>query len=91
MADPRGDDQLLDCEDSGIEPRVPAIDNCHGEPVLNKVQKEHNDISQVSIEQSGPASPVPSTRARSRISMSKRGGDDATSIAGGDKKVTSIR
>ena len=35
--DPRGDDQLLDCEDSGVEPRAGVIDNCHGEPVLNKV------------------------------------------------------
>lgn len=38
-ADPRGDDQLLDCEDSGVEPVAPPIDNCHGEPVLNKIQK----------------------------------------------------
>jgi hypothetical protein len=41
-ADPRGDDQLLDCEDSGVEPRASAIDNCHGDPVLNKVYKSHD-------------------------------------------------
>lgn len=38
-SDPRGDDQMLDCEDSGVEPKAAVIDNCHGEPVLNKVQK----------------------------------------------------
>jgi len=27
----------MDCEDSGVEPRAAVIDNCHGEPVLNKV------------------------------------------------------
>ncbi len=87
-ADPRGDDQLLDCEDSGVEPVAPPIDNCHGEPVLNKIQKsQEHDISQLSIEHSIPSSPIPSTRARSRLSMSKRAADDTVSLAGGNKKV----
>jgi hypothetical protein len=89
--DPRGDDQLLDCADSGVEPQSAVIDNCHGDPVRKVVQKSHeHEISQVSIEQSVPGTPVPSTRARSKLSMSKRGGDDSMSLAGGDKKVSLV-
>jgi hypothetical protein len=36
-AEPRGDDQLLDCEDSDKEPKPSPIDNCHGDPVIVKV------------------------------------------------------
>ena len=88
--DPRGDDQLLDYADSGVEPQSAVIDNCHGDPVRKVVQKSHDhEISQVSIEQSVPGTPLPSTRARSKLSMSKRGGDDSMSLAG-DKKVSLI-
>jgi hypothetical protein len=88
--DPRGDDQLLDSAESGVEPQSAVIDNCHGDPVRKVVQKSHDhEISQVSIEHSVPGTPVPSTRARSKLSMSKRGGDDSMSLAG-DKKVSLV-